>query len=77
MQPRVVKNHPNTSLAATIGLISVFVAWIAGIIGVVLSAEAGAGLATLLVATSLFIGKRGIKGLISGIWNGFKDDTSE
>jgi hypothetical protein len=65
-----VKKHPNASLAATVGSVSTLVLWIAGAIGIAMSAEAGAAAATLLVAGSLLVGKKGIRGLIGSIWKG-------
>jgi hypothetical protein len=69
-----VSDHPNASLATVAGSLATLVLWGAGAIGIALSAEAGAGLATVLVATSLFVGRRGIRGLLGAIWKGTGDE---
>ena len=69
------RNHPNATLATTVGSVSTLVLWGAGALGIAMSAEAGAGLATLLVGGSLVLGRKGLKGIVGGIWRGSEDTT--
>lgn len=67
---QTVSNHPNASLATATGSVSTLLAWLFDWAGVPINATTGAALSTVLVALALFIGRRGIKGIISTIWKG-------
>ena len=71
---KVVRHHPNASLATTVGSIATLILWAAGAVGIAMNAEQGALTATVLVSASLFVGRRGIRGVIRGIINGFEEE---
>jgi len=63
-------NHPNATTAAGTGGAGVFVAWLLGHLGISLSAEDGAVIATAGIAVALFIGRNGVLGAWRRIWRG-------
>jgi hypothetical protein len=71
------RNHPNASLATVSGSVSTLTLWAAGAIGIAMTAEVGAAIATILVTTSLLVGRKGIKGIMSAAWRGDGDDGDE
>jgi hypothetical protein len=64
--------HPNASVSLATGSgLGTLVAWlVSNVFHLDLSAEAAAAIAGGISATVLFIGRRGIKGTLSGIWSG-------
>jgi len=69
--PDPVKQHPNAATAAGLTGPSVLVVWLLGKLGLVdITPEIAALLAGAIIAVGLFIGKRGIKGLLSMLWRG-------
>jgi hypothetical protein len=49
----------------------------AGAIGIAMNAATGAFTATVLVSVSLFVGRRGIRGVMEGLWSGFGDEEED
>lgn len=67
----VVGKHPNASLALGSGSgLGALVVWLVGLTGTPMPAEVGAVTGGLIAAVFLFIGRRGIKGAILGLWGG-------
>lgn len=65
-----MNRHPNATVAATNGGLSVLVVWLMGYFGLDVSAEVGAAIAGSAAATALFIGRKGIRGVLRQIWHG-------
>lgn len=55
-----MNKHPNATVAGSTGLLAVLVAWILGFLGVDLSAEDGAAIATVLASVALALGRNGV-----------------
>jgi len=67
---KVVANNPNATLALGSGSgLGTLVIWLIGINGAEVPPEASAALAGLIASAFLFIGRRGLKGAILGIWD--------
>jgi hypothetical protein len=62
--------HPNATVAASGTGIGVLVVWAAGRAGVAISAEEGALAVGLLSTLALAVGRKGIRGIIGGLWRG-------
>ncbi len=67
-----LESHPNTSRSVGGGAGAIAVVWILGYLGVDLTAEAGAALATIAGGALVFIGRDGVKGAILRLWHGQK-----
>ena len=68
---RVVSSHPNASVAFGSGAgIGPIVIWVVGLVHVQITPEIAAAVGGLVAACFLLIGKRGIKPVIVGLWNG-------
>ena len=68
---RAVARHPNASVALGSGSgLGALVVWVVGLSGLVMPAEVGAVVGGSVAATALFIGRRGIKGAVSALWQG-------
>lgn len=64
--------HPNTVIGGGVGGGSGLLAtWILDRAGVHVSQEAGAGIAMGAASVLLFIGRRGVRDTLVGVWNGF------
>jgi hypothetical protein len=67
----VVSRNPNASVALGSGSgLGALVIWLVGLSGTPVPPEVGAGIGGLIAAVFLFVGRRGIKGAIIGIWRG-------
>jgi hypothetical protein len=68
---RRIARHPNASVALGSGSgLGALVVWLVGLSGTSMPAEVGAAIGGLVAATALFIGRRGIKGVIQALWQG-------
>jgi hypothetical protein len=68
---RVVARHPNASIALGSGSgLGALVVWLVGLSGTAMPAEVGAAIGGSVAAAALFIGRRGIKGVIQALWQG-------
>lgn len=65
-----MNRHPNALTATGSGGVGVFVVWLLGYLGVDISAEIGALIATGAAATALFIGRKGLVGVARILWRG-------
>lgn len=67
---RVVASNPNATMALGSGSgIGTLVIWLVGLTGTEVPPEVGAASGGLIAAVFLFIGRRGIKGAILGLWD--------
>jgi hypothetical protein len=66
-------SHPNAAAAAGMGGLGVLVVWLCGHLGVDLNSEQGAAIAVALASIVLFVGRRGVKGVIDLLWQGDPD----
>ena len=65
--------HPNTVAAGFAGGFGTLAVYLLNkYAGTHLNAAAAAGIATAATSAVLFIGRRGIRGMFAGIWNGSK-----
>lgn len=63
--------HPNTIAAAISGSLATLTVYLLNrYAGTHLNAAQGSGIATGYAAMILFIGRRGLKGAVSNVWNG-------
>lgn len=62
--------HPNTTAATVAGGIGILITWLLGYFGIDVSAELGGTIATAIAAVVLFVGRRGIRGVLATVWNG-------
>lgn len=62
--------NPNAGVAVGSTFPALFVVWLAGHFGIDLSAEAGVVCGGALVAAVLFIGRRGLVGVVRIVWRG-------
>lgn len=62
--------HPNAATAATATGPAVLVVWLAGHYGIDLNAEQATVATSLFIAAVLFVGKRGLKGVVRIVWRG-------
>jgi hypothetical protein len=68
---RVIAKHPNASVALGSGSgLGALVVWLVGLSGTAMPAEVGAAIGGSVAAVALFIGRRGIKGVIHALWQG-------
>ena len=68
---RVVSGNPNASVALGSGSgLGTLVIWLVGLTGAAVPPEVGAACGGLIAAIFLFVGRRGIKGAIVGLWRG-------
>ena len=65
-----MNQHPNAAVAGGGTGVAAAVIWIASLLHVTLTAYEAVGIAGVLTTVVLFIGRRGIKGAFSDIWNG-------
>jgi hypothetical protein len=65
------RSHPNASLAlgSGSGVGTVFI-WLVGLTGADVPAEVGAASGGIIAAIFLFVGRRGVKNAIVGLWRG-------
>lgn len=67
----VIARHPNASVALGSGSgLGALVVWLVGLSGTAMPAEVGAAIGGSVAAIALFIGRRGIKGVIRALWQG-------
>ena len=68
---RVVSSNPNASVALGSGSgLGSLVIWLVGLNGTAVPPEVGAAIGGLIAAVFLFVGRRGIKGALIGLWRG-------
>lgn len=68
--------HPNTIAAALGGATATLTVYLLNrYAGTHLNAAQGSGIATGYATIILFVGRRGLKGAISGVWNGVWNGT--
>jgi hypothetical protein len=68
---RAVSNHPNASVALGSGAgIGPIVIWLIGMAHVQMTPEVGGAVGGLVAAGFLLVGRRGIKNVIIGLWEG-------
>jgi hypothetical protein len=65
------RSHPNASVAlgSGSGVGTVFI-WLVGLTGANVPPEVGAASGGIIAAIFLFVGKRGIKDAVAGLWRG-------
>jgi hypothetical protein len=67
----VVSRNPNASVALGSGSgLGALVIWLIGLSGTQVPPEIGAAIGGAVAAVFLFVGRRGIKGAVLGIWRG-------
>jgi hypothetical protein len=67
----VVSRNPNASVALGSGSgLGALVIWLIGLSGTQVPPEVGAAIGGAIAAVFLFIGRRGIRGAMIGIWRG-------
>jgi hypothetical protein len=67
----VVSRNPNASVALGSGSgLGALVIWLIGLSGTQVPPEIGAAIGGAVAAAFLFIGRRGIRGAVIGIWRG-------
>jgi hypothetical protein len=67
----LVARHPNASIALGSGSgLGALVVWLVGLTGTAMPPEVGAAVGGAVAAAVLFVGRRGVKGTIVGIWQG-------
>jgi hypothetical protein len=68
---QVIARHPNASVALGSGSgLGALIVWVVGLAGVAMPAEVGAVIAGVVAGFALFVGRRGIKGMIDLLWVG-------
>ena len=73
---RVVSGNPNASVALGSGSgLGTLVIWLVGLTVAAVPPEVGAACGGLIAAVFLFVGRRGIKGAIVGLWRGESVDA--
>jgi hypothetical protein len=69
----VIQRNPNAAVALTSGSgVGALAVWLLGVVGVDMPPEIGAVVAGAMAGVVLFIGRRGIKGVIDAVWSGTK-----
>lgn len=63
-------SHPNATAAAGSGGLAVLVVWLLGMADVDVSPEVAAAIAGAIATVVLFIGRRGLRGLLGILWRG-------
>jgi hypothetical protein len=67
----VIAKHPNASVALGSGSgLGALVVWFVGLSGASMPPEVGASIGGVIAAVALFIGRRGIRGVIRDLWQG-------
>lgn len=66
----VLNRHPNATVAGSSGGLTVLLVWLLSLLGVNLSPEIAAGVATGAATVVLLIGREGVVGLAHTIWRG-------
>jgi hypothetical protein len=67
----VVSRHPNASVALGSGSgFGALTIWLVSLSGAQVPPEVGAAIGGAIAALFLFVGRRGIKGAVVGIWQG-------
>ena len=67
----VVSRHPNASIALGSGAgLGPMVVWSVGLTGTTMPPEVGAAFGGVVAATFLFVGRRGVRGVLTHIWRG-------
>jgi hypothetical protein len=67
----MLARHPNASVAVGSGSgLGALIVWAVGLAGVAMPAEVGAVIAGVVAGFALFIGRRGIKGVLGLLWVG-------
>ena len=68
---RAVSSHPNASVALGSGAgLGPLAVWLISMTGHPATPEVGAAIGGLVAAAFLLIGRRGIKGVLIGLWQG-------
>jgi len=68
---RAVSSHPNASVALGSGAgIGPIVIWLMGVAHVQMTPEVGGAIGGLVAAGALLVGRRGIKNVVIGLWDG-------
>jgi hypothetical protein len=71
---QAIAKHPNASLALGSGSgLGALIVWLVGLTGTAMPPEVGAATGGAVAAAFLFIGRRGVKGAILGIWQGSEE----
>lgn len=68
-----MRNHPNALAAGTSGTFAVIVAWLMDQLGLTVDQAIAAAIATAIIVTVLFVGRRGITGIARILWRGDPD----
>lgn len=63
-------NHPNATLAGGTGGLTTLILYLASLEGWKVDAVLASGIATVAATVALFIGRRGLRGLLSLVWRG-------
>lgn len=71
-----MKPHPNAAVAGGTTGVGLLIIWLLGLLGVTLSAEAGAAIAGAATTVVLFIGRNGIAGAWRLLLHGKPPPTS-
>lgn len=66
----MIDNHPNASVAGGTGLISILAILLLEKTGVELPAPIAAAVPVVLISATLFVGRRGLKGIARLLWKG-------
>lgn len=74
---RVQRRHPNATLSAGSGSVATIIVWGATAVGVPMDAAAAAAFATMFSAVALLIGRKGLKGVVAGVWRGNRDGDDD
>lgn len=70
----VQRRHPNATLSGGTGAFATVVVWFStNILSMPMDAVTGAAFATVLATGALVIGRKGLKGVLSGMWRGGGD----
>lgn len=62
--------HPNAAVAGATTGSAVLVIWALGLVGVGVDGVVGAAIAGALATAALFVGRKGIRGIMSIVWRG-------
>lgn len=67
----VIAKHPNATVALGSGSgLGALVVWLVGLSGTSMPPQVGAAIGGIIAATALFIGRRGIRGVVHALWQG-------
>lgn len=65
-----MKNNPNATIAGGTGTLGVLLVWVLSLFSVEITSVIAAALTGALITITLFIGRKGLKGLFKVIWKG-------